>query len=131
MKYFVTKQLACPTPAAFDQLTPWQPEITLAEYITPRVVELSYTSHRMAPYARDFGHDGPPFHWDPDRRALLKAELDATMFHIYGLNRDEVEHVLDSFPVVRKYDERDYGEYRTKRLVLNQFDRMTYGNSPS
>ena len=121
-QYFVTKQLACPTPATFDEPTPWQPEITLAEYITPRVVELVYTSHRMAPFARDFGHDGPPFPWNPDRRALLKAELDAAMFHIYGLTRDEVEHVLDSFPVVRKYDERDYGEYRTKRLVLTSYD---------
>ena len=37
--------------------------------------------------------------------------------HVYGLDRDEAEHVLDSFPVVRKYEERDFGEYRTKRLV--------------
>jgi len=46
------------------------------------------------------------------------------MFHIYGLTRDEVEHVLDSFPVVRKYDERDYGEYRTKRFVLDAALKM-------
>ena len=26
--------------------------------------------------------------------------------------------------VVRKYDERDYGEYRTRRLVLDAYDRM-------
>lgn len=124
MDYFVVRQLACPTPETFDQPAPWQPEITLAEYITPRVVELVYTSHRMAPYARDFGYDGPPFPWDPDRRALLKAELDAAMFHIYGLTRDKVEHVLDSFPVVRKYDERDYGEYRTGRAILECYDRF-------
>jgi len=122
LTFGVLNQIACPAPDTFEQPAPWQPDVTLAEYITPRVVELNYTSHRMAPYARDFGHDGPPFHWDPDRRALLKAELDATMFHIYGLNRDEVEHVLDSFPVVRKYDERDYGEYRTKRQILESFD---------
>lgn len=45
-------------------------------------------------------------------------------FHVYGLSREEVEHVLDSFFVVRKYDERDYVEYRTKRLVLDAYDRM-------
>ncbi|NCD16035.1 MAG: hypothetical protein EOL91_01745 [Actinobacteria bacterium] len=120
MTYGVLHQVACPVPETFDQPAPWQPENTLAEYITPRVVELVYTSHKMAPYARDFGYDGPPFPWDPDRRALLKAELDAAMFHIYGLTRDEVEHVMDSFPVVRKYDERDYGEYRTRKLVLDK-----------
>jgi hypothetical protein len=34
------------------------------EYIVPRVVELTYTSHSMAPLARDLGYDGPPFAWD-------------------------------------------------------------------
>ena len=43
---------------------------------------------------------------------------------MYGLAREEAEHVLDSFFVVRKYDERDHGEYRTKRLVLEAYDRM-------
>ena len=46
------------------------------------------------------------------------------MLHVYGLNRTEAEHVVDSFSVVRKYEERDYGEYRTKRLVLEAYDRM-------
>ncbi|NCD19651.1 MAG: hypothetical protein EOL89_06675 [Actinobacteria bacterium] len=124
MTFGVVTQIACPAPSTYAEPTPWQPEITLAEYITPRVIELTYTSHRMAPYAQDLGYDGPPFAWDPERRALLKAELDAAMFHIYGLTRDEVEHVLDSFPVVRKYDERDYGEYRTKGLVIGEFGRL-------
>ena len=74
----------------------------------------------MALFARDFGYHGPPFTWDPDRRALLKAELDAAMFHIYGLTRDEVEHVMDSFPVVRKYDERNFGNFRTRMSILDQ-----------
>lgn len=126
LAFFIVRQIACPTPETFDQPAPWQPEITLAEYITPRVIELTYTSHKMAPYARDFGFDGPPFPWDPDRRALLKAELDAAMFHIYGLARDEVEHVMDSFPVVRRYDERGYGEYRTKRRVLECLDNLIF-----
>lgn len=46
------------------------------------------------------------------------------MFHVYGLTRPEVEHVLDSFFVVRKNEERDHGEYHTKRLVLEIFDAM-------
>ena len=78
----------------------------------------------VKPYAEDMGDDGPPFHWDPKRRALLRADLDAGFLHVYGLNRTEAEHVLDSFNVVRKYEERDYGEYRTKRLVLEAYDRM-------
>ena len=46
------------------------------------------------------------------------------MLHLYGLGRMDAEHVLDSFFVVRKYEERDYGEYRTKRLVLAAYDAM-------
>ena len=127
MKYFVLKQLACPTPATFAERTPWQISLTLAEFVTPRVLELSYTSYRIAPYARDLGDDGPPFRWLPDRREALRAELDAAMFHVYGLTRPEVEHVLDSFFVVRKYEERDHGEFRTKRLVLERYDAISIG----
>jgi hypothetical protein len=125
MTYSVVKQLACPNPDAFAQSARWQADRTLAEWIIPYVLELSYTSWRLQPYAQEMGDDSPPFRWDPNRRALLQAELDAAMLHVYGLNRAEAEHVLDSFRVVRKYEERDHGEYRTRRLVLEAYDRMT------
>ncbi len=70
------------------------------------------------------GYDGPPFRWDPERRALLRAELDAAFFHLYGLSREEVEYVMDTFPIVRKKDEKAYGEYRTKRLILEAYDAL-------
>jgi hypothetical protein len=124
MNYFATKQLACPVPAEFDRQSPWQTDTTIAELVRPYVLELSYTSWRLRPYAKDLDDEGSPFRWDPERRALLRADLDAGFFHIYGLDRDEAEHVLDSFFVVRKYEERDFGEYRTKRLVLEAYDRM-------
>lgn len=56
--------------------------------------------------------------------ALLRADLEAAFLHVYGLTRAEAEHVLDSFFVVRKYEERDLGEHRTRRLVLQAYDRM-------
>ena len=70
------------------------------------------------------GDDGPPFRWDPDRRALLRADLDAAFLHISGLTRAEAEHVLDSFFVLRTHEERDHGEFRSRRLVLDAYDRM-------
>jgi hypothetical protein len=91
------------------------------------VLELTYTSRRIRPYADDIvgGDPGTPFRWIPQRREQLRAELDAAMFHLYGLDRADTEHVLDSFFVVRKYEERDHGEFRTKRLVLAAYDAMT------
>ncbi|PZS29860.1 MAG: restriction endonuclease [Pseudonocardiales bacterium] len=125
MTYFIVKQIACPTPATFAEQTPWQTDRTLAECVTPYVLELSYTSWRLQPYAREMGDNGPPFRWDPERRSLLRADLDAAFLHVYGLSRPDAEHVLDSFPVVRKYEERDHGEYHTRRLVLDAYDRIT------
>ncbi|MCK5927601.1 MAG: N-6 DNA methylase [Nocardioides sp.] len=128
MTYGVVKQLPVPAPTTFEEQPAWS-DVSLAPFVRPRVLELTYTSHRMAGYARDVLADGSepgaPFRWLPDRRAQLLAELDAAMFHIYGLDRAAVEHVLDSFPVVRKNEERDLGEYRTRRLVLAAYDAMT------
>ncbi|WP_249645126.1 Eco57I restriction-modification methylase domain-containing protein [Nocardia sputi] len=124
MNYFAAKQIACPAPSRYSIPAPWQRDVTITQWIQRYVVELSYTSWRLKPYAVDLGDDGPPFRWNPDRRALLRADLDAAFLHIFGLTRTEAEHVLDSFPVIRKYEERDFGEYRTRRLVLDAYDRM-------
>jgi len=125
MVYMIVKQLACPNPDYFDHQTPWKSNCTLIQWVRPYVLELAYTSWRLKPYAEDLGDDGSPFHWDPERRGLLRADMDACFLHIYGLDRLDAEHVLDSFPVVRKVEERDFGEYRTKRLVLEAYARMT------
>lgn len=124
MTYNVVKQFACPAPEYFTRPAPWHPATILTDWLISYVLELSYTSWRLQPYAVDLGDEGPPFRWDSERRALLRADLDAAFLHIYGLRRDEAEHVLDSFFVVRKYEERDFGEYRTRRLVLQAYDRM-------
>lgn len=124
MAIFIVKQLACPSPSDFSLPAPWSSEQTLAEWLWPSVLELSYTSWRLQPYAQELGDSGSPFHWISDRRAKLRADLDGAFLHVYGLTRAEAEHVLDSFFVVRKYEERDLGEYRTRRLVLEAYDRM-------
>lgn len=58
------------------------------------------------------------------RREGLRAELDAAFFHLYGLDRDDVDYVMDTFPIVRRKDEERHGEYRTKRLILEIYDEM-------
>jgi hypothetical protein len=105
-------------------------------FIVPRVLELTYTSHAMRPFAEDLGYHGPPFAWDEDRRALLRAELDAFFAWAYGLSRDELRYVLDpaevfgpdypseTFRVPKEKEVARYGEYRTRRLVLEAWDRL-------
>ena len=105
-------------------------------FITPKVLELTYTSHSLAPFARDLGHDGPPFAWEEDRRAHLRADLDAIYARAYGLTRDELRYILDptdvkgpdypseTFRVLKEKEISHHGEYRTRRLVLAAWDRM-------
>lgn len=120
MKVFIWKQLPVPTPTMLEPHLP---------FITPRVLELVHTAYDMTPLARDLGDEGEPFRWDEDRRAQLRAELDALFFRIYGVDdRDDVDYILETFQTETgglKHNEiRDLGEYRTKRLVLAEYDRM-------
>ena len=108
-------------------------------FILPRILELTYTSHALAPWAKDLGHSGPPFPWDEERRARLRAELDAFYAHAYGLSRDELRYILDpadvmgsdypseTFRVLKEKDIKAHGEYRTRRLVLAAWDELEAG----
>lgn len=135
--YFVIRQLPILPPDFYTA-----PRLA---FITPRVLELTYTSHSLAPFARDLGYDGPPFKWDEERRALLRAELDAFYARAYGLTRDELRYILnpadvkgedypsETFRVLKNKEEKKYGEYRTRRLVLEAFDKQTssqFGDAP-
>ncbi|WP_405840161.1 Eco57I restriction-modification methylase domain-containing protein [Streptomyces sp. NBC_01518] len=89
-----------------------------------RVAELAWTSVDMTSFAKDLGYTGLPFRWSGSRRELLRAELDAALFHLYGVGRDDVEYVMDTFPVVKREDEAAHGTYRTRDLILDVYDRM-------
>jgi N-6 DNA Methylase len=122
--YHIVKQLPCPTPESFSASPAWN-DATLGDFVRPRVFELTYTSFRVKGFAEDFCETpGNPFRWDPERREVIRAELDAAILHLYALTREDAEHVLESFFVVKKYEQRDFGEYRTKRLILAAYDAM-------
>ncbi|MBO0863049.1 MAG: hypothetical protein J2P21_32055, partial [Chloracidobacterium sp.] len=97
---------------------------TLRNWVLLRVMELSYTAHDLRGFAEDCGYTGDPFHWDEERRFLLRCELDAAFFHLYGINRDDVDYILETFPIVKRKDESARGEYRTKRVILEIYDEM-------
>lgn len=102
---------------------------TVFGFVAPRVAELTYTAWELQGWGADIGYTGNPFRWDPDRRPILQAELDALMLHLYGLDRHGAEWVLDSFTVLAKYETKPpekggHGEFRTKRLVLTAYDAL-------
>jgi len=118
------RQLPVLAPAAYATPSPWLSSTILCDWILARVLELTYTAWDLEPFARDVGCSGPPFRWDPARRFLLRAELDAAFFHLYSLSRDDAAYVLDTFPIVRKNDEKAHGEYRTRRVILEIYDAL-------
>jgi hypothetical protein len=124
LNFFILEQLPVLPPERYDQAAEWDNSTALSDWIVPRVLELIYTAWDMEPFARDHGYEGPPFRWDAERRALLRAELDAAFFHLYGLERDDVDYVMDTFWVVRDRDVKAHGEYRTKRLILEIYDEL-------
>jgi hypothetical protein len=132
LKYNVFKQLPVLAPAIYRE--------TDILFILSRAIELSHASRAMWTLAKDVGCDAPPFSWDENRRAQLRAELDAWYARAYGLTRDELRYILDpadvmgpdypseTFRVLKNNEIRRYGEYRTRRLVLEAWDRLVAGD---
>jgi hypothetical protein len=150
LNYFLFKQLPVLAPDFYSE--------TDLNFIVPRVLELTYTAHDLQPWAQDLGYDDPPFTFggyghpalsphkaipgqNPDRRAQIRAELDAWYAKAYGLTRDELRYILDptdvmgndypseTFRVLKNNELKEFGEYRTRRLVLEAFDQMTLADA--
>src|SRR5207248_10336866 len=94
------------------------------DFIVSRVMELTYTSYSLENFASSCNYSGPPFHWNEERRFLLRCELDAAYFHLYSIERDDVDYIMETFPIMKRKDEKQYGEYRTKQVILEIYDKM-------
>ena len=159
LTFFIAKQLPVLPPAVFDQSTPWSNAGgRIRDWLLPRILELTFTSWDLEPFANDCGYHGPPFRWDDGRRFRLRCELDAAFFHLYlpadghgdwrparrsdgcpydetstelaeleqhfPKPRDAVAYIMDTFPIARRKDEEKFGEYRTKRVILEIYDEI-------
>lgn len=122
LSYFIIKQLPIFPPEPFQEDTGWG--CTFMEFIVPRVLELTYTSWDLGPFAEQLGYDGQPFQWEEDRRFTLKCEIDAALFHLYGMEYDDLDYIMDTFPIVKRDEQRSFGEYRTKRVILEIYNEM-------
>ncbi|MDE0164330.1 MAG: hypothetical protein OXL36_04445 [Bryobacterales bacterium] len=109
---------------------------TASEIVRESVLELTYTAHDMAPFARDMGHVDelgevkPPFIWDGERRLYLRAKLDAVFFHLYGVtDRDDIRYIFSTFPTVERKEKAAYGGvYRSRELCLAWMNALTAGD---
>jgi hypothetical protein len=114
---------------------------TASEVIKPLVLELTYTAHDMASFARDMGYVDakgevlPPFPWDEDRRLRLRAKLDAVFFHLYGLfdadnreqSRDDISYIYSTFPIVERQEMAKHGRHLSRDLALAYSNTLAAG----
>ena len=133
LNWFILEQLPVVPPERYEAAR-FGPK-TAAEIVREAVLELTYTAHDMAPFARDMGHVDaagevlPPFRWDEDRRLRLRAKLDALYFHLYGVTgRDDIRYIYSTFPIVRREEEKAWGRYRSRDLCLAWASALAAGN---
>lgn len=146
MSTFFVKQFPVLTPDQIPSAMQWQ--------IVKQVAELCYFNHDMDGWASELWDEmneeqraelpqlgaQQPWIYNPERRAILQAELDAIFAHLYGLNTEDLRYILDpedvcgkgcineTFRVLKDNEIRQYGEYRTKRLVLEAWNKFGYNN---
>jgi hypothetical protein len=130
---FILEQLPV-VPFAWYETVRFGPK-SAAGIVRAAVLELTYTAHDMAPFARDMGHvddNGEvlaPFAWDEARRRHLRAKLDALYFHLYGVtDRADVRYVFSTFPIVERQDRAAFGDYRSCELCLAYMSALAAGD---
>jgi hypothetical protein len=124
LNFFIIEQLPVPALGAIKDYAPWDLRCSVQQWFAPRLAELYCTAVDMVPLAHELGFSEAPFRWDDTRRQLIRAEVDAAFFHLYGFAQDEVRYAMDTFPIIRRKDEQAYAEYRTQRLILERYDAM-------
>lgn len=147
INFFIVKQLPVLRPEQIDEVNQWQ--------LVKRVAELAYFNHDMDEFAKDLSAElsqeqneelgnrlikQEPWVFDELRRAQLQAEIDAIVAKLYGLNNEELNYILDpedifgadctheTFRVLKSNEIKEFGEYRTKRLVLEAWKKLNQGN---
>lgn len=151
MSGFIVEQLPWLSAGSYRAIAKWSGTLNPADWLFSRVLELTYTAWDLEHFAEDIGFRGPPFRWDEERRLLLRAELDAAFFHLYLLAdangdwvkaeseseedikslkesfakpRYAVDYIMETFPIVKKRDIEEYGDYRTKLQIVEIYDEM-------
>ena len=133
LNWYIVEQLPVVPPDAYRS-TAFGPK-TAFEIVREAVLELTYTAHDMAPFARDMGYvdeagrASPPFVWDAARRLRLRAKLDAVFFRLYGVaDRDDVRYVYSTFPIVEREETVAHGRYLSRELCLAYMNALAAGD---
>ena len=121
---YIIRQLPVLRPGIYARSCPWHPELTAGSWIAERVRRLSCTAIDMEPMLQEVDGLAEIEKWEPIERATMRSELDAAFFHLYGITREDVDYIMEAFPIVKRKDIKEHGEYRTKLRILEFYDEM-------
>ncbi len=134
LSWYIVEQLPVVPPDRYDTAKFGQK--SARDIVREAVLELTYTSHDMAPFARSVGHVDeagevlPPFEWDEERRFHLKAKLNALYFHLYGITkRDDVRYIFSTFKIVERDEVSHFGLYKSQELCLAWMSALAAGDT--
>jgi hypothetical protein len=128
--FFLVSQLAFPGPDIIYSSG-------LSDILIRAVARLSFTSSDLDQAAQGLGFETCSIS-SADRQIAL-ADIHAISAYFYKLTRDELRYILDpaevmgpdypseTFRVLKNNEIRQFGEYRTQRLVLEAWDRLFGG----
>ena len=98
---------------------------SILEEIKARVLKLTYTSTDLNDFGKAFELT-IPHQWNDKERFQLQSELDAIYAHLYSLEKEEMDYILETFPIVKRKDIAKYGSYRTKETILQLYDEFSW-----
>jgi hypothetical protein len=123
---YILKQLPMPDPQTISKKTVNLQGKTepLDEFLIQRGVDLLWTSHSLDPLGKTLKSRDKPITWDPEERLQWRAEIEAAVAKLYGINRNEFEYILDDFDILQEQEKEKYGYYRSKEEALEKFDSI-------
>lgn len=83
------------------------------ETIAKKVVQLVATTNDFSKLKSEFGMISPVV--DEQDRQSVKNKIDALVAKMYGINEEELKHILSQFPIV---------DNKIKEQVLNEYSRL-------
>ena len=94
--------------------------------IKERILKLCYTSKDLQSFANDLDYKGEPFQWNSLERFEVQCELDAIYGHLYRINKNDMNYILENFSIVKRKDISKYGTFRTKDTILKMYDEFSW-----
>jgi hypothetical protein len=121
LNWYIVRQTPVFPPQTFDQTFQDQ---KLRNWVAERIAELTYTAHDLDTWGSDLDFADLPYTWDRDRRRELRVDLEALFFSLYGLEKEEVNHIFESFWSVKEDEIEEHGRYKLKQQVLDRLSEF-------